>query len=340
MTKQNFLELSFSEFSQIIARIGQPPFRAGQVFDWIYHKGAVEFKSMTNLPRGLRDDLDQRIWIDLPCLTQERVSTDGTRKLLLTLSDGEQIETALIPSGKRLTLCVSSQVGCKFRCAFCASGLKGFQRHLTCSEIIGQVLFVNNRLGKKKVTHIVFMGIGEPLDNYEQVLKAVRMINSPQAFHIAARRITISTCGLIPQIQHLRTEGLQIELSISLHGYNDDVRRQLMPVSTRYALNDLIKTCRDYSRATKRQITFEYILIKNLTCSKEAAGALACLLKGLLCKINLIPLNSISGLPYAGPSRREVLDFCRDLEKKGVVATVRTPRGQDIEAACGQLRYG
>jgi len=281
----------------------------------------------------------------------QKKSSDGTVKFLFTLYDGETIETVLIPTQSRTTVCVSTQVGCKFACRFCASGVDGWRRNLTCAEILEQILhakgYVKNHIEpvsgfkhQANVTHVVFMGVGEPLDNYDQVLKAVRIINSPQAFGIAARRITISTCGLIPQIERLKTAGLQIELSVSLHGYNDAVRRQLMPVSSRYGLSDLITACREYSRATKRQITFEYILIKDLTCSKHAADALAHLLKGLLCKINLIPFNKVIESPYSSPSRREVLAFRQALQKKGIVATIRTPRGQDIEAACGQLRYG
>ncbi len=334
-----FQDVSYPEFVQVIEQAGQPSFRAGQVFDWVYRKGARDFQAMTNLPEGLRSQLERMYRIGLLKAHRDLASTDGTRKFLFGLEDGEQVEAALIPGGKRLTLCLSSQVGCKFGCTFCASGMKGFQRHLRCAEMVEQLRAVNRHLGQKRLTHIVFMGIGEPLDNYDQVLKAVRLINAPQAFHIAARRITISTCGLIPQIRRLKQEGLQIELSVSLHGYDDESRRALMPVSRRYALSDLIAACQDYSRTTKRQITFEYILIKDLTCSRHAAASLARLLKGLLCKINLIPYNKVTESPYDPPARRETLAFRDALVKKGILATIRQPRGQDIGAACGQLRY-
>jgi len=317
---------------------GQKSFRAVQIFEWIFHKGVEDFQAMTNLPVSLRQALGEDFCLKQAVGVEEYASRDGTKKFVMTLHDGEKIETALIPTDKRLTLCISSQVGCKFACRFCASGMAGYQRNLTTAEILDQILTVRRRVKDRSITHIVFMGVGEPLDNYDNVLKSIRAINAPEGLHIAARRITVSTCGIVPGIKRLAGEGLQIELSVSLHGHDEASRAELMPVSQRYPLKELMPACRDYIKLTKRQITFEYILIRNLTCSDEAVRHLGPLLKGLLCKLNLIPYNPVAECAYQPPTKLEVLTFKTALSRRGIHATVRQPRGKDIAAACGQLR--
>jgi len=333
----NILDLSLDDLTARFAGWNEPAFRAKQVFEWIYHKNAVSYSAMTTLSKGLRDKVSAEL--PFPVLKEEarRVSTDGTTKFLWSLEDGQRIETILIPMEEHNTLCISSQSGCKFACRFCASGLGGWKRNLTCGEIVGQVLNAR-RLAGKPITHVVFMGIGEPFDNYDNVMKAVRLLNAKEGFNIAARRITISTCGIIAGIKQLAGEGLQIELSVSLHASNDEVRHELMPVNRKNPLKELLAVCRSYAKATGRQVTFEYILIKDLTLTEKAAQELGRLLSGWLCKVNLIAYNPVPEFPYQAPSRNEVHDFKRMLEARGIHATFRTPKGRDIEAACGQLR--
>ena len=314
-------------------------FHAKQVFSWIYKKGALNFNTMTNLPVTLRAKLRNEFTIfGLKLITSSK-SVDGTKKFLFALKDGELVESVIIPAENRVTACISTQVGCKYGCAFCASGMKGFERNLTCAEIIQQVLFMNKQIHPGKITHIVFMGTGEPLDNYDAVMKAVRLINSADAIGIGSRRITISTSGVIPGIEKLAREGLQIELSISLHSAEDALRSQLMPVNKVYPLKELIASCKAYINKTGRQITFEYILIKDLNSDLLNAQELVKLLKGLkLVKVNLIPVNPVKELKIAPPERQKILFFRDYLMKHGLRATLRKPRGEDIEAACGQLR--
>jgi len=340
MQQQDIRNLSLSELQAYLEEHGHKPFRAKQIFTWVYRQGVCNFNSMTNLPGALRQLLAQDFSLNDAQQAEQYVSRDGTKKYLITLADGAQIETALIPTSKRMTLCVSSQVGCKFACGFCASGIGGFKRHLTTSEILNQILYVQRRIKDRGISHVVFMGVGEPLDNYDNVIKSVRIINSPEGLGIAARRITISTCGLVPRIRQLAEENLQFELSVSLHGYDEVSRCMLMPVSKKHALGELMAACRDYIKRTNRQITFEYILIKGLTCSEEAARSLGLLVKGMLCKLNLIPYNPVSEFDFLAPTKLDVLSFKTLLSAQGVHATVRQPRGKDIAAACGQLRRG
>ena len=331
--------ISLPELSDYIETIGQRPFRAVQISQWIYQKGALDFDEMTDLPVSLREKLKEKFSFEELQLVRKHTSQDKTTKFLFVLGDGEEIETVVIPASGRVTVCVSTQAGCKFGCRFCASGLGGFKRHLTVAEILGQILYVKNHSKARSVTHIVFMGIGEPLDNYEHVLKAVRTINAPQGMNIAARRITISTCGLVPQIKKLAQEGIQVELAISLHGSNNKIRNALTPINKKYPLDQLIKTCKEYIQTTNRQITFEYILIKDLTCTTKAAEELGALLKGMLCKLNLITYNPVFEFDFSPPSKNEVLAFKQKLAEEGVHSTIRASRGQDVNAACGQLRH-
>jgi 23S rRNA (adenine2503-C2)-methyltransferase len=346
-------ELSLKELEDKLLSWGSPKYHAKQIFNWIYQKGAFEFSSMSDLPAALRKTLVDDFYILGLQLADLQKSSDGTDKFLFELNDGNLIEAVSIPmrerspgligsAGARLcavTGCISSQAGCKFACRFCASALKGFKRNLSAGEILDEALYLKNNAQSGPLTHIVFMGTGEPLDNYENVLKAIRMINAPHAFNIGARRITISTCGIIPGIKRLQDEELQVELSISLHVADDRIRTHIMPVNKKYPLADLIRCCHEYIAKTNRQITFEYVLIKGLNADLGSAQKLVTLLKDLrLAKVNLIAANPIPELKIMPPEKPEIISFKDYLFKAGINVTLRRERGQDIDAACGQLR--
>jgi len=339
--KQDIRDLSFPELEKYISSIGEKSYRAAQVFEWIYQKNVWSFDGMKNLSRDLRKKLAEEFVLK-PHRTQDKqVAKDGTTKFLFGLDDHEKIETVLIPAKTRTTVCVSSQAGCKFGCKFCASGIGGWTRNLTPAEILTQILHVKEEARKhaRPLSHIVFMGVGEPFDNYDNLMKAIRMINDEKGMNIGARRITVSTCGVIPKIRALAQESLQIELAISLHGFDNTSRNVLMPVNRKYPFDDLMAACRGYIRETRRQITFEYILIKDVTCTKEAARALKKAFRGIICKMNLIPYNPVSEFDHKTPTRQEIYLFRDRLKEFGIHATIRTPRGRDIDGACGQLRH-
>ncbi|MDD4908706.1 MAG: 23S rRNA (adenine(2503)-C(2))-methyltransferase RlmN [Candidatus Omnitrophica bacterium] len=335
---RNIKELDLKELEQLLEEWGEPRFHAGQVFSWIYQKGASSFDEMSNLSARLRKRLEESFFLSGLKQTKALKSSDGTQKLLFTLADGNLVEAVIIPVDERVTGCVSTQVGCKFACCFCASGMLGFKRNLTAAEILDEVLYLKRGSVDNKLTHLVFMGTGEPFDNYDNLLKAVRVINSPKGLNIGARRITISSSGIIPGIKRLADEGLQVELSISLHAPDDKTRSMLMPVNKKYPVKDLIQACREYAGRTNRQITFEYILLKNVNCSTQKARELAGLLKGLNCKVNLIIYNPVKELRFEPPGKLEILFFKDALIKAGINCIIRKERGGDIDAACGQLR--
>jgi 23S rRNA (adenine2503-C2)-methyltransferase len=291
---------------------------------------------MTNISKNDISLLEKNFYILRIALLEKLKSKDGTEKFLFELPDKEVIESVFIPRGKYNTACLSSQVGCRFACIFCASGKK-FVRNLSTSEIITQLLEMMN-ITKKKITHIVFMGIGEPLDNYDNVIRAIHILNSPLGFNIGARRITISSCGIIPKIKKLKNEGLQIELSISLHSADDCLRSRLMPVNKKYPVRELIACLKDYIKQTNRQITFEYVLIKDVNDRIDDINMLIRALKGLNCKINLILCNLAEKGAFKRPSKKQAQDFKYRLIKNGLHSTLRKSRGEDIRAACGQLR--
>lgn len=338
---QDIRDLSFDELSRYFEASGEKLFRAGQVWQWIYEKGVWSFDAMSNLPQGLRDRLKQDFKFGPNKIAVKDVSEDGTTKFLFDLYDKEKIESVLIPTDTRTTACVSTQAGCKFGCRFCASGIGGWSRNLTSGEIITQLLHVREESLKHKrpLSNIVFMGTGEPLDNFENLMKAIRVINSPQGLNIGARHITISTVGLVPKIKELAKQGLQVELAISLHGYDNESRNVLMPVNKKYPFSELIDACREYVKLTNRQITFEYILIKDVTCTEKAVQSLSKAFRGIICKMNLIPYNPVAEFGHQPPTKMEMLAFRSALGKHGIHATVRMPRGRDISAACGQLRH-
>jgi 23S rRNA (adenine2503-C2)-methyltransferase len=335
----NINGLTPKELEEILAEWNQPAFHAKQIFSWIYQKQIRGFESMTDLSPDLRRRLKENFYIHGIRLVKSLKSYDGTEKLLLELKDKNLIEAVTIPAEKRVTGCLSTQVGCKFSCRLCASGLLGFKRNLTSGEIIEETLCLKDNAQAKKLTHLVFMGIGEPLDNYDNVLKAIRIINSPEGLNIGVRRITISTCGIIPGIKKLAEEGLQIELSVSLHAADDKTRSQIMPINKKYPIKELIRACAEYIKKTNRQITFEYVLIKGINSDLQMARKLGKIVRQLrLCKVNLIPCNFIRELKVEPPNKLEILLFKDYLLKEGINATLRKPRGQDIEATCGQLR--
>ena len=334
----NIIDLDPGQLEELIVSWAMPRFHAKQIFTWIYQRGVFDFDAMSDLPVALRKRLGEDCDPGTMRLNETRRSVDGTEKFLLSLADDNLIEAVSIPAKGRVTGCVSSQVGCKFSCRFCVSGKTGFQRNLTSGEMIEEALYLKHRSSARNLTHVVFMGSGEPLDNYDNVLKAIRMMNAKSGLNIGARRITISTSGLIPQIQRLAEEGMQIELSVSLHAADDRIRSMLMPVNKKYPLKDLIAACRQYRMKTNRQVTFEYVLIRGVNSSLADAQKLGTILRGFDCKVNLIPLNAQADQGLKPPQKNEIAFFKNSLLKNSIHVTIRQARGEDIEAACGQLR--
>lgn len=334
--KQDIRDLSFKELAEELKDLGEPSYRAGQVFDWLYKRGTASFEAFTDLPKSLRIRLEEDFLLGSLELAERLVSADKTEKFLFRLADGNFIESVLIPADRRATLCLSTQVGCRFGCAFCASGLGGFKRNLRPSEIVGQVLFLQDKLSLH-LTNFVFMGMGEPLDNYDNVSKAIQIMNDSRGLEIAARRITVSTVGVIPGIERLKTLGLQVNLSLSLHAVREDMRSKLLPISRKYPLQKVLQACQDYVRETGRMMTLEYILLRGLNDSAEDASRLASIARRLRAKVNLIPCSPVSGVDFIPPPVETNKLFLRRLREKGVKATLRRSKGADIQAACGQL---
>jgi 23S rRNA (adenine2503-C2)-methyltransferase len=333
-------EFSPSELTKWFQANNEPAYRIKQLNQWLYAKPVKEFNLMTNLSLELRQKLTAGFLLySLELIKKETSQSDNTEKYLLKTADDQHIESVIMPYPDRCTICVSTQVGCRYGCKFCASGANGFTRNLTPAEIIDQIT-IAKQFGHQ-ITHIVFMGMGEPLDNLPNLLSAIKVINSPDGFNIGARRITVSTAGLPDGIMRLSQAGLQIELSISLHSANDAVRSRLMPINKRFPVEALIEICRRYIQKTSRQITFEYILIDRVNNSDKDAEALGKLLKGLKCQLNLIAFNPHSWTHYSeplrAPSAEDIIRFQERLFKLGIHTTMRQSRGQDISAACGQL---
>ena len=337
MQKKDIKNFSLNEFREEIKNLGVEKYRATQLFDLLYKKGIGNFRDMLSLPASFRDSLQENFYISKIELVKLVKSKDQTEKYLFKLEDGNLIESVLIFSGKRVTECISSQIGCRYNCLFCESGKKGFIKNLSVSEILNQVLFVKKKTNSNP-NNIVFMGIGEPLDNYDNVIKAIHILNSKDAFNIGARKITISTCGVIPAIKRLQERNWQIELSVSLHASENKLRSYLMPVNNMYPLPDLIEACKNYAEKTKRQITFEYILIKGVNDSLIYADKLAKLIGGFNSKVNLITFNPAPDSLLQAPGISQVKSFKNKLAARGIPTTIRRSRGGDISAACGQLK--
>lgn len=334
------MDLSLEELEAELVGMGEPRFRARQVWEWVWHHLLFDFSAMTNLPLGLREELSDRYHLELPkVLTRER-DEEGTEKVLLGLADGASIEAVLIPEEDRRTVCISTQVGCPVGCLFCATGAMGFVRNLTPGEIAAQVLHFAVALKEKgeRVSHIVVMGMGEPLLNYEATLRALRNLNDARGFGLGARRITISTVGVVPGILRLAQEGRQFNLAISLHAPEEELRRKLVPLAERWPLSEVLRAAEAYALATGRRITYEYVLLAGVNDRLSHARALAKLLRGKLAHVNLIPFNPAPGLPFERPSDGQVELFRRELLAHGIDVTVRRSRGIKISAACGQLR--
>lgn len=336
MDRKDIKNFTLEEFKKELGKIQEPSYRAEQIFSWIYKKGVNDFKAMANLPAALKDKLSHRYYIGAIKAVKQLTSIDGTEKIVFELGDGNLIETVLIYADKRKTACLSTQVGCKFRCAFCASGMKGFKRNLTASEILSQILFLQHGL-KHRITNFVFMGMGEPLDNYENVSKAIKIMNFKEAMAVAARRITVSTSGIIPGIEKFKGLGLQVNLSISLHAASNELRDKLMPVNKKYPLEKLINSCEDYIDNGGRMITLEYILIKGTNDSQKDIDVLARIAKTLKAKVNIIPYSPVSNLKFKAPEKKDITVFENKLMSQGVNVTLRQSKGKDIMAACGQL---
>ena len=333
----NLKSMTQPEIGTILKEMGQPAFRAKQVFSWL-HKGIRSYDEMSNLPKSLRDTLAQQYPICAPEVVRKQESQkDGTIKYLWRLSDGNCVETVLMRYHYGNTVCISTEVGCRMGCAFCASTLGGLVRKLEPFEMLDQVLFTQVDSGMP-ISHIVLMGIGEPLDNFDNVMRFLELVNSPDGMNISMRHISLSTCGLVPKIDELAHKKLQLTLSVSLHAPNDEIRGTIMPVNKAYPIEQLMDACRRYYKATSRRISFEYAMIDGVNDSEENAKELLRRLKGLPAHFNLIPLNHVEESPLKPSSRNAVARFQKTLEDGGVPATVRRTLGGDIDASCGQLR--
>jgi 23S rRNA (adenine2503-C2)-methyltransferase len=337
--KPNIKDLSFEEFEAYLAEKREPAYRARQVWQWLFQKRASSFAEMTNLPAPFRARLDEDFAVSRPEVSRRAESSDGTVKFLFSLADGKTIESVLIPETKRLTLCISTQAGCAFGCAFCATALLGLKRNLSSAEIVDQVLEASRTLPPdKRITNIVLMGMGEPLANYAQTVKALDiMTDTNWGIGISPRRITLSTVGLVPQIRKLMEE-TKVNLAISLHAPTDELRARLMPVNRKYGLKELMDCCRALPIPRRKRITFEYVLLRGVNDSVECARALGELLSGIRCKVNVIPFNPHPGSIFQRPADESTAAFQETLYERGVQVNVRKPRGDDIAAACGQLQ--
>lgn len=336
--KKDIKSLSLEELSAQIKDLGLPKFRASQIFEWLHKYGVSSFDEMTNLSKELRASLSNDFYI-ADCIIEEKYvsSIDSTVKYLFRLNDGEYIESVIMKYKYGYTICVSSQVGCKMGCKFCASTLAGFKRNLTPSEIESQIHSAQKDLGIR-ISHIVLMGIGEPLDNYDNVLRFLYNVNDKNGLNISMRNITLSTCGIVPRMYDLLNEGLQITLTVSLHAPNDKIRSKSMPVNDKWCMDEVLKACREYVNKTGRRVSFEYTLINGVNDSNECAEELALRLKGMLCHVNLIPVNDVKERGNVRSTDEAINRFLSILKKRGINATIRRTLGSDINASCGQLR--
>lgn len=341
--KQNLLGMTQQDLKAFFIESGEKAFRASQVMKWVHQLLVDNFDDMTNLSKSLREKLESTACIDAPKIVFDQTSSDGTRKWLMELEGGNKVETVFIPESGRGTLCISSQVGCALDCSFCSTARQGFSRNLTSAEIVAQVWMASRLLGKdsrddRKITNIVLMGMGEPLLNYDNVIKAVNIFMEDNAYGISKRRVTLSTSGVLPKIEQLSEES-DVSLAVSLHAVTDEVRDSLVPINKKYPLKDLMISCRTYikNQTSKSHITFEYVMLKGVNDSPEDAVKMAKMLKGIPSKINLIPFNPFPDSGYQCSDMQVIERFKQQLMERGLVATIRKTRGEDIDAACGQL---
>lgn len=337
MSKISISSMTLSRLSEEFSAAGFPAFRAKQVYGWLHQKRVASFAEMTNLPKTMQAQLDEAYTIDTVSVARKQVSKDGTVKYLFRLADGNCIESVLMFYEYGASICISTQVGCRMGCRFCASTQAGRVRNLTAGEICAEV-YAAQADTEARISHIVLMGIGEPLDNYEQVMAFLQIISSQEGLCIGMRNISLSTCGLVPMIDRLAQEKLQLTLSVSLHAPNDQLRSSMMPVNDSYPVSVLIAACRRYQKTTGRRISFEYSMVKGVNDAPQHADELAALIRGMGAHVNLIPINPVDGSPYTATDARNVQRFQKLLEERGVNATIRRRLGTDISAACGQLR--
>lgn len=335
--KRCISSLTLEELGAVLKELGQPAFRAKQIFHWLHQKLVTDFSAMTDQPKALLEKLGQAYYIAAPQIQRRQEAKDGTVKYLLRMADGNCIETVVMRYHYGNTVCVSTQVGCRMGCRFCASTQAGRVRDLEAGEICSEIYTAQRDIGER-ISHIVLMGIGEPLDNFDQVLKFLQLISSPEGVNIGMRNISLSTCGLVPGIDRLAQHKLQLTLSVSLHAPNDQIRSGMMPVNNAYPVDQLIKAVRRYQDTTGRRVSFEYSMVRGVNDSDECAKQLADLIRGMGAHVNLIPINPVDGSPYSATDAANVRRFQHKLETLGVNATVRRRLGSEISAACGQLR--
>ncbi len=335
--KKNIKDYTLEDLKQEFINNNEKAYRAGQVYEWLYKENVTKFEEMTNLSIALRSKLEENYSMGCYKILKKQLSKDGTIKYLFDVGDGNAIETVRMEYKHGASLCVSSQIGCKMGCKFCASTGIAFVRSLTAGEIVEQILAVQ-RDTQKRISNVVFMGIGEPLDNYEAVMKAIDIMNDPKGLAIGARHISISTSGIVPKIYDLADENRQCTLSISLHSSDNEKRSQLMPINNAYPIEELIKACKYYIKKTNRRVSFEYALAKDNNDHLDDAKQLINLLRGMNCHVNLIPINKIENGQFSKSTNENIMKFRDYLNERGIVATIRRELGSDIDAACGQLR--
>ncbi len=334
---KNILDFTIDELTAWMVENKESKFRSKQVLSWIY-KEVWDFNNMKNIPKNLQQKLQENFYIGIPDVIEQYVSEiDGTRKLLLKFNDNNIIETVIMKYKHGNSICVSTQVGCRMGCKFCASTVEGRVRDLTAGEILSQIMVAQKLIGDR-ISNIVLMGSGEPLDNYDNVIKFLDLVNADYGLNIGQRHITLSTCGIVPKIYDLSDRGYNITLAISLHATSDEKRKTIMPIANKYSILEILEACRYYIEKTKRRITFEYSLVKDVNDGVEDAKALGKLLKGLLCHVNLIPVNEVRENSFKRSSNKTIMEFENTLKKLGIEVTVRREMGSDINAACGQLR--
>ena len=338
MDKKDIASFGYDELIEEMKQIGEKPFRAKQIYSWLHEKLADSFDEMTNLSKALREKLDYEYEIKKVTMAARQISqVDPTEKFLFELEDGNMIESVLMKYNYGNSVCISSQVGCRMGCRFCASTIDGLERNLTVSEMLRQIYHIQKITGER-VSNIVVMGTGEPLDNYDNFVKFIHMISDEHGLHISQRNITASTCGIVPNILRLSEEGLQITLALSLHGSNQEKRKKLMPVANKYELSEVLNACDVYFEKTGRRVTFEYSLVKGVNDQPEDIRELTAILKHRNCHLNVIPVNPIRERDFQKPDSKNAQEFKNKLEKNGINVTIRRERGSDIDGACGQLR--
>ena len=334
---KNLLDFTLEELQCWMKENGESAFRAKQVFSWIY-KEVWNFEEMKNIPKNLKEKLSENFYIEIPKVEKMYESNiDGTKKLLLAFRDGNLIESVIMKYKHGNSICISTQVGCRMGCKFCASTIEGRVRNLTSGEILSQIM-VAQHLIQERISNVVLMGSGEPLDNYDNVMKFLEILNAEYGLNIGQRHITLSTCGIVPKIYELADKELSITLAISLHAFSDEKRKEIMPIANKYSIKEILEACRYYINKTTRRITFEYSLVKDVNDSIEDAKSLGKLLKGLLCHVNLIPVNEVKENSFKRSSQKTIENFEETLKNHGIEVTVRREMGSDINAACGQLR--